>query len=378
MNLLIDPGAASIDMMRAHGNGVRISEIAATLSAHHQVRVLADRIPAEPLHLGCAEIVIEDGRLDEHLGWCEAVFFFDSPDRPRLEAAVRSGRRIISECRPPIEQFDYPSIKASDEAVSILAEHRACYVEQIRRSHFFISRSKVERLTTIGAMVAVGKIGAIDISASRSLDHLMATVPVGFSQRSKARADLVKPRFLADFLWTGGMWDFFRPEAFIRGLAGVRDRGRNVTGAFLHATPNPDTAACVQSIRELVHELELDTSVRLITEPLRHDDRDAFLLGSKALVCLSSGGIENESTVRFRLRDTLLHGVPLIVDGGGGTSDAVLERNLGVVVPFVTSSSVADAMQDVLDAPPRSMNLQGVAYEETLQPVLRYLEEIQP
>lgn len=374
MRLLVDAGESSLDMARAHGNGVRIAEIAAALSAHHEVRLLAPELPTEPLDVGAAGIVAEDAA-GKHLAWCDAVFFFDSPRPARLRAAVDSGRRIISECRPPIEMFDYPRIRQMDDPQPLLDEARKCYVDQIACSHFFINRSQVERLTTIGAMVAIGRITREDFAASRSLEHMMATVPIGFSSHSRDRAASIQAHHLADFLWTGGMWSFFLPDLFVRALAEVRCRGRPVTGAFLHTQPHPDTIDTIRSTRDLVRELGLDASVTFLADEIRHDDRDALIRGARGLVCLSSGGIENETTVRFRLRDTLLHQVPLIIDEGGGTAAAVAERRLGVVAANRTPAAVADAMELVLDADQPEMEAGGFGYEDSLAPVLRYLQE---
>ena len=75
------------------------------------------------------------------------------------------------------------------------------------------------------------------------------------------------------------------------------------------------------------------------------------MLSSKAAICLARRGIENTTCIRLRLRDTLLYGLPLVVDRFGATATEVQALNIGLVVDSTDTNEVAEAMDAIAHDP---------------------------
>lgn len=370
--VVIDAGGYSISETGIQGVGVRLVEFAQVMAEQLPVVVLAEGIE-DAVDVGAAELAdAADGWVDV-IDRCDAVCFFDSPRRTRLEHAIRARRLIVSECRPPIEQLDFPSLRELEDPLSEHARWVATYIRQLGASHHLICRSRAERLVTVAALAAHGRIGVGDIATSRTLDHMITTVPVGYSARSKARADAVEPLHLADFLWTGGMWEFYEPHLLIQAMAELRDRGIETTAAFLYGIPFADTQATIAEAHGLVRSLGLDEQVTIVDTPLPHRQRDAYINAAVGLVCVARPGIENETTVRLRTRDARLFGIPFIVDGHGATGDEVAAMGHGLALREPSAGALADAMAEVLSGRVPMPVVSGVDYDRNLEPVIAWL-----
>jgi hypothetical protein len=343
-SVLFDAGNYSLSRWEVGGIGLRTSELADALSATCDVRVLAPDDTDDLMPMGAAKVV---GPRDwtRALADADAVVFFDCPDRTRLEEAVAAGKLIVSENVAPLEHAEYPSLLASPDPQAAHREIVATYARQLAVSHHFLCRSDVERATLVANLCLAGRVGPADISRSRTLDHLVSLVPIGFSERSAAAARRAEPRHLADFLWTGGIWSFYDPMTFVRAVARCRDLRIPVTGAFLHAQEQPDNAALLAELRRETAALGLRDAMRFRSGRMAHDERDSYLLGARGLVCIGRPGVESQTCVRLRIRDTRLLGVPLIVDGHGATAtEAARGAGTAVVLAEPTPERLADEL----------------------------------
>jgi hypothetical protein len=157
---------------------------------------------------------------------------------------------------------------------------------------------------------------------------------------------------LADFLWTGGIWAFYDVEAALRGLARRKSNGEPTTLAFLHAVPDPDNAPLLATIEALVDQLGLRDLVTMISEPIDMGDRDGFLRGARGVVAIAQPGVENDTCVRLRTRDSLLYGLPVLVDDFGGTGAFVRQHKIGVALASTDATSVAAGFGAIADVGP--------------------------
>lgn len=380
--ILLDSGPYSLSSCSLTGIGLRVAELADALSADFPVRVFtpytADLIP-----VGGAEIVDHRASWRRMLEETDVVVFFDCPDGTRLDEAANSGKLIVSENVAPIEHMEYPSLLAAPDPAKAYREIVAGYARQLDISRHFLCRSDVERATLVANLCLAGRLAPGDISRSRTVDHLITLVPIGYSARSIAAARVALPRYLADFLWTGGIWSFYDPMVFIHALALCRDRGLPFTGAFLYAAPVPDNAALVDALRAEASRLRLQERVTFVVDPLRHVERDAYLKAARGLVCLAKPGVENQTCVRLRIRDSRLHGIPVVVDGHGATATEVARDGAGVVLREPSAEHLADTLVRLststaadTDAPAESQ--EEFCYENRLRGFIAWLTTALP
>jgi hypothetical protein len=340
--LLLDAGPYPLGGDAITGIGLRVAELAQTLAAEFPVRVHAgDTTDCVPL--GAAEL-LRTGDWPRALAESDVVFFFDLPDTGRLEDAVRRGVPIVSENAPPVEHMEYPSVLGAADPVDAHRRVVAGFIRQLQVSDHFVCRSQVERTTLIASLCVAGRLCPADVQRSRVLSHLVSTIPIGFSAASAVAAEAARPAPLADVLWTGGLWSYFDPLLLVESIARCRARGAAVTAAFLYGRANGDAAEPVRRVAARITALRLDGAVTLHARPVRHQDRDGIIKAARVLVCVAHPGIENETCVRLRVRDSRLYGLPTIVDPHGPTGRELADDGLGWVLARHTADDLADAL----------------------------------
>ncbi|WP_405775504.1 hypothetical protein OG241_09210 [Streptomyces sp. NBC_01390] len=373
--IVIDAGSYSLSETSIAGVGQRLSEIAQVLSERYTVQVITELAP-DTVGLGAAEKVALGEEAARAIAMADAVMFFDTPDRDRIELAVAHRKLIIGECRAPIEHMSYPSVLACTDPTGEHQRFLGTYRRLLQVTHHFLCRSPGERAALLSTLCAFGRITPADIARSSTLDHLISTVPVGFGRRGLEAADAVKPVFMADFLWTGGIWAFFEPLMLVEAMKVLRDRGVDASAAFLHAAPTEDTRSTVAEVGRAIDDLRLGDRVHLHTKPLTPSERDQYVKAAQAYVCIARPGAENETGTRLRLRDTWLHGIPTIIDPHGLSGDVVAREDLGVVLREPSADSLADALHQVktgaVGKPGRRMER---LYENSMAAFVAWLDE---
>nr|ADZ45331.1 putative glycosyltransferase [Streptomyces sp. NRRL 30471] len=371
--VLFDAGDYSLSPQDVGGIGLRIAELAETMAEECQVRVLGPAASSS-IDMGEAQYVGGVRAWPELLAETDAVLFFDMADRARLEDAVAARRLVISENVAPIEHLEYPSLLVRPDPAAAYRPLVADYQRQLQVSHHFLCRSEVERATLIANLCLTGRLAPRDIQMSRTLAHLVSLVPIGFSDRSASAMAAVAPDPLADFLWTGGIWSFYDPMLLVDAVAVCRDRGRRADTAFLYARRKADNAELVGDLASRIKELRIEDRVTLVDEPLPHDRRDAHLKAARAFISVAEPGAENQTCVRLRLRDSRLHGIPMVVDDFGGTANEVRRSGPGTVLSEATPQALATVLLHYLDdAPRRSGPNPAFRYQTTLQGFLSWL-----
>jgi hypothetical protein len=89
-------------------------------------------------------------------------------------------------------------------------------------------------------------------------------------------------------------------------------------------------------------------NVSVLDGALKHQYRDKVIDRSAALIFMGRPGIENETCVRLRLRDTLLYRRPLIVDSFGASGQYVLQRKIGVVAQSLNIEDIRAAVVELM------------------------------
>lgn len=371
--IVVDAGSYPLDDKSLSGVGLRLVEIARSLSSLYRVHVVSSTRGAV-VSLGDADHYGAD-EADAVIAAADVVMFFDTPDRHRIESAVLSGALIVSECRAPLEQMSYPSVLERPDPIGEHQRYLGPYRRLLEVSNHFLCRSEPERIAIIATLCTTGRITPEDMTRSATLDHLVTVVPVGFGRLGMEAADHVPPAHMADFLWTGGVWNFFNPLLFVEAMAILRDRGSSATGAFLHAVPSPDTLPAITAIERSIARLGLAETIHLNGSPMTQAEREGRVKSARAYVCIARPSIENQTGTRLRLRDSWLHGVPTVIDPWGISAGLVERERLGVVLTDPTPASLADALASVMAG-----EVQGSGrhldhlYESTLEPLCRWID----
>ncbi|MBF6102298.1 hypothetical protein IU510_30220 [Nocardia cyriacigeorgica] len=379
MTLLLDLGDYSVAQTVIGGIGLRAAELAAALSAHFPVYLYSPATGSdEPVDVGAAELVTDPADWPGLLTDAAAVFFFDMPDLERMKQAATAGALIVSENTVPIEQLDYPRLRHNGVFDTRSYQQLvATYRYQLTHSQLFIARSSIERTTLIGNLAAYGLLSPTDLDRCRRLSHRITTIPLGYSSHAAHAARRALWHRRAEVVWTGGLWPFTDPCAAVRAVAAARADGTALTLRFLHATPHPDTTATLAAVADLAHDLGIADQIVAHTDPIRHDDRDRHLRDATALICLTRPGIENETCVRLRIRDSRLHAVPLIVDPFGATATELAADGLAAIFDPADPAAISAYLADRITGTPEPIppGQTRWTYEHTITPLVEQLHQ---
>jgi hypothetical protein len=212
---------------------------------------------------------------------------------------------------------------------------------QMAAADHFLARSDVERATLLACLAMAGRITPTDIACSRTLDHLISRVPIGFA-RAHDRAPRSSDKHRDLVLWTGGLWDYMAPEAALGPFTTARPvLDARIEVGFLYP-PVPDQQLAAHGLADTI--ARCSPRVWVANPPPDHLEREKFIDSARVLISLGRPGVENETCVRLRIRDALLYRRPIVVDPYGATAEYVSSTGIGVVAASLEPSDVAKAM----------------------------------
>jgi len=124
----------------------------------------------------------------------------------------------------------------------------------------------------------------------------------------------------------------------------------------------------------VIAELGMEGSVYLLDEPPGPLERHALIKAARGLVCIAEPGVENETCVRLRIRDSRLYGVPTVVDGHGPTYDELARDGLGQHPPAETSDELADVLSRIgANSKEEHVRRTEYRYDQSLKPFIEWL-----
>ncbi|MFJ4774049.1 hypothetical protein ACIP88_33910 [Streptomyces uncialis] len=360
------------------GIGLRLWEIAQVLAdAGHQITICAPR-PSDFAHPG---VTVAAGRAEEVAASSDAVITTDLPDTRVLLAAYEHGALLVAENAPPIEHLHFDSFNGPG-ADALYRDTVARWRLQLLLSDHLLVRSEAERASTVGALVAAGRMSAAHHRAGADLAGLVSLVPIGYNRHSLQAADTAVAREDAacEVLWNGGVWDYCHPGPVLHALAA------DPTGGFrlrLLYAPPPERLG---PLLARAADLGVEERVLLPGEPVAHRARDAWVKAARAVVITGGRTAENMTCHRLRLRDAALYRLPVVVDGYGATGDLVAALGIGPVADPDHPRALAAALcHAVAEGPERERCLAALdrarsprrgrfALERHLAPLLGLLE----
>ncbi|MFC1435364.1 hypothetical protein ACEZDB_32460 [Streptacidiphilus sp. N1-3] len=361
------------------GIGLRLWELGQALAdAGHQVVVVAP-YASDFTHPGVR--LTTDA--SEAVAQANAVLSTDLPDTGLLLAAHRQGKLLIAENAPPIEHLHFDAL-AGQRGPALYADTVARWRLQLLLADHLLVRSEAERTSTLGALVALGRMGRVHHRSDPGLGHLVSLVPIGFNRHSalaaaQARTD---PNARCDVLWNGGVWDYCHPAPVLAALADAAAQGVALTLRLLY-DPGPERSA---ELRQLADRYGVADQVLWPSGTVPHRQRDAWVKAARALVITGQVTAENLTCHRLRLRDAALYRLPVVLDAHGATGDLVSALRIGPVADPGDPAALAHALICASrDGEPRASYLSALdgarprfVLERHLGPLLKLLDEDRP
>ncbi len=310
------------------GIGVRAHELACAISVHASVTIVS--AVGGDLSTRYRNLAYSDADVPQLIKENDFVFFFDLASPQSLLEAAACNKFIVVENAIPIEHLEYNS---GLDKVS-RRERYSAYLEefkiQMMLADHFICRSQVERLGIISSLLWSGRVVPNDVQMSRTLSHLITDIPIGCLKSSVDMIDDDITNYSSNlYLWNGGLWDYMNYQFLIEDFSlSSKNVDTNNVLEFMYKPPM-DQSLTAHSI---FNEGIAGPHISLWPDEVNHSSRANKIRKAKAFVTFAKKGIENETCIRLRLRDTFAHGIPVIIDNNGATGELVAELGIGLSV----------------------------------------------
>lgn len=343
MKILIDATTYSIGKHMG-GIGVRLWELSQVLSKRYEIVFLVTEIPSlEFKQSNISFQIYKEKEWKEIIDACDVLFTSDIPNAQLLIYAHEHNKLIISENATPIEHLEYHSVRNHTDPNENYQEIINAFKLQVLLTDHFITRATVENATLLSSLALLGRINYFNYGSNENLSNLITHIPIGFNQFSDAYAKEVKPsEKTIDFLWNGGIWEYYKPSTVARALYHLSKRGYNVNTTFMYNPPMDQFIKEKDILVDVSKELNVYDHINFIEQSIPHNQRDCILKSARALVLYGKDTIENYTCNRLRLRDVYLYNIPVIVDDFGATGDLVKQLGIGLAVK--DDKELADAM----------------------------------
>lgn len=329
------------------GIGVRVWEMAQALAPHLPVTIVAKE--ESDLRAAGVEIIsAKESSWPDAVQKCNAAVFYDMPDTRIMLAMHRAGKLVISDSSIPIEHLEYHSIRCADAPEAAYDDLVMRYKLQVLLSDHFIVRSHVARATAVACLSLIGRLNYIHYNQSARLAHLLSFIPIGFNRQSFQHAEAAPASLpMVDFVWSGGLWDFYDPVSVIAAISSLDRSGTPITIRFMYMPPADQVLEEAKQLTSAVREFGVEHLVEFYSNALPHYDRDGVVKSARAAICIGKDGIENYTSIRLRVRDSFLYGLPLVIDNHGATGDFVSSLGIGLTVDSEDTNSLASALAGI-------------------------------
>ncbi len=318
------------------GIGVRALDLATAMSGRANVSIVCNQ-PTDLPDLPCPVQPAVGADLATLIEESDAVIFFDLGNVNLLRHAVSTGCFVVVENAVPLEHLEYSAERTASERDARYRNYVAAFRAQIVAADHFLVRSEIERRLLVGALAIEGRLSPSDIDISPRLEHLVTKVPIGVCARDMVTKATVGPD-PGLFLWTGGLWDYMAFEIAIEAFPATESSNRL---CFLY---RPPTDQHLRAHHVFATQGALNDRIYFFDRHLPHSQRGAVIEQANGLICIARPGVENETCVRLRVRDTLLYRRPLIVDSNGATGEYVRSTGIGIALPELSPRALSEAL----------------------------------
>jgi len=256
------------------------------------------------------------------------------------------------------------------------------------RGDFFVCASEYQRDWLLGILEAFGRINGDNFAADNTLRRLVDVVPYGLPKHTTAHgSNIIKGVWNGIsstdrvVLWGGGLWKWLDPLTAIKAIGEVWKERNDVRLIFPGTKhPNrkiPESVTHNTKAKELARKLGLLDKAVFFGDWVPYEQWGDVLLESDVALSLHFDSIETHFAYRSRILEYISAGLPIITACGTATSDLVDQYNLGYVVDYQDSHSVAKAFRSILSElpyhPERFQPLrESLSWERVLQPLIDF------
>jgi glycosyltransferase involved in cell wall biosynthesis len=383
---------------RMAGPAIRAWNIALTLSADHEVRLVTTAgLDAQPAPF--AQYFVPPGRdraFRPLQRWAQ-VIVVQGHAMAMFRSLRRSRKFLVADIYDPmhVEQLEQARDHPQAEYERIVADRVELLNEQLLRADFLIAASERQRMFYLGQLAALGRLNPLTYNDGADLERLLGVVPFGLPadepvhQRQVLKG--VVPGIGTDdkvVIWGGGLYSWFDPLTLIRAI-GLLHARRPAVRLFFQGTRHPGVAEMpiVEQSRALAAQLGLlGTAVFFNETWVPYDERQNYLLEADAGV--STHGVHLETALAFRTRilDYLWTALPMVVTTGDTFGELVEREELGVSVPPGDADVLASALEKTLFdrafSKKATANIRGVQdafrWQTVLAPLADYVRDPWP
>jgi glycosyltransferase involved in cell wall biosynthesis len=325
--------------------GIRATELARQLEREHDVTLVA---PADLVHT----------RLDRF--GAVVAQMLSPPEAVRL---ARSRTRVIYDLYIPAitETLASRSLARGLRRPGVLAQEVA-----LATGDAFICASERQRDLWLGMLSDLGRLDADAYAADPTLRGVVDVVPFGLPEEDPRGEPVgLKRDGVRVLLWAGGISDWLDPLTPIRAVEQLDD----VKLVFLGR--GPDTEAARHAAR---HESD---EVVFVRDWVPYEERASYLLEADLGVCAHFDSVETRFAFRTRLLDHFWARLPTVTTVGDVLAELVEEHGLGKAVPAGDVDAYAEAITQLLAAPPAAERFDDVreelAWPRVVAPLLRLI-----
>ncbi|HJQ46134.1 MAG TPA: glycosyltransferase [Amycolatopsis sp.] len=356
--ILVITGDAITDRMA--GPAIRAWNIATTLSAEHDVRLVTVNPlaapPPAPFPVGSAR----KRDLTEPIAWADIVIL-QGHVLEMAPALKESHKIVVCDLYDPmhLELLEQGKSAPDDRRAADLVGVTKVLDAQLERGDFFLCASERQRHFWLGHLAATGRLTPRLYDADPTTQSLLSVVPFGLPAEPPARTgpglraalDAIAPTDHV-IIWAGGVYSWFDPLTLVRAIDELRQRRADVRLVFLGMKhPNPEVAEMDIGARtmQLADRLGLTGKHVFFNEQwVPYGERQNWLLDAHCGVTTHFEHVETTFAFRTRVLDYLWSGLPIVTTDGDAFADLVRARGLGVVVPAEDEQALADGLEKAL------------------------------
>lgn len=382
---------------RMAGPAIRAWNIAETLSAEHDVRLISvnPNCDPPPAHFDVRAV----GRLmlGVEIAWADIVVL----QGHILEMAPKlkeSNKIVVCDVYDPmhLETLEQGKQASDQRRRQDLAGITKVLDDQLERGDFFLCASERQRHFWLGHLAAIGRLSPRLYDDDPTTASLLAVAPFGLPAAPPERTGpgLRASLGIADgdhvIIWAGGVYSWFDPLTLIAAVDRLRRRRADVRLVFLGMRhPNPEVSEMDIGQRTIAASDELGLTGKHVffnDAWVPYDERQNWLLDADCGVTTHFAHIETTFAFRTRVLDYLWAGLPIVTTDGDSFADLVATEKLGVVVDPEDPDALADALEKALYdnefAAGCAERIRDVAqrytWDQALQPLIEFCRNPRP
>lgn len=262
-----------------------------------------------------------------------------------------------------VEWMELDRDQASDFGRPFASNMRRSFMAmQLTYADFVLCANERQRDSYLGAMSALGLLGAGSYENDRSLRSLIDVAPHGVRPEEPRHSGIrrlrgVHPAIREDdkiFVWNAGIVPWYDPVTLIRAIHRIRQDRDDVKLLFL-GTRYPDLWEENQALRDafaLSEELGLLGETIIVESGwVPYEDVKDYILECYAGACTYRTNLETRYSFRTRFVDLIWAGLPIVCTEGDVLADRVAKEELGIAVPEGDVDAVEAALRRLLDDP---------------------------